>query len=428
MSLPTITPLTPTDDEDLELLATSWRTPVILAVFAFAGAGLFIGLRRPGDTTYTLSTDSDFVQLPAVTVSATLTGMIASIILIALATLSVARAYRRRRTPRWVPPVFAAVLVAGFITWAGAGATLPLTGLLVGTLAISVPLILGGLSGVISERVGIVNVAIEGQFLAGAFSAAVVASITGSVIAGLLAAMAAGLLVGAVLAVFAIRYLVDQVIVGVVLNVLVTGLTTFLFTQVLSPNADQLNSPPRFPTIDIPVLSGIPIIGPLLFSQTAIVYLMIVAVAAVWYGLFRTRWGLRLRAVGEHPQAADTVGIAVNRTRFRNVLLGGVIAGLGGSYFTLGSVGAFNIQMTAGAGFIALAAVIFGRWDPIRTTLAGLMFGFATNLQYTLSIIGSPVPSEFMLMLPYLVTIFAVAGLVGSARGPAAAGKPYVTA
>jgi simple sugar transport system permease protein len=195
---------------------------------------------------------------------------------------------------------------------------------------------------------------------------------------------------------------------------------------VLSPNAAVLNTPPRFPRLPIPLLGEIPIIGPVLFRQTIIVYLMYVAVAVVWFGLFKTRWGLRLRAVGEHPQAADTVGINVNSTRFWNVSLAGAIAGLGGAYFTLGSVGAFNKEMTAGAGFIALAAVIFGRWDPLRATLAALLFGFASNLQSVLSIIGSPVPSEFMLMLPYLVTIFAVAGLVGQVRGPAASGKPYI--
>jgi simple sugar transport system permease protein len=211
-----------------------------------------------------------------------------------------------------------------------------------------------------------------------------------------------------------------------VLNVLVTGLTSFLYAQVLVPNAQALNSPPRFPRIPIPLLSDIPILGPVLFRQTIIIYVMYVAVALVYFGLFHTRWGLRLRAVGEHPTAADTVGIKVSATRFWNVSLAGAIAGIGGAFFTLGSVGAFNKEMTAGAGFIALAAVIFGRWDPLRATLAALLFGFASNLQNVLGVIGSPVPSEFMLMLPYVVTIFAVAGLVGQVRGPAAAGKPYV--
>lgn len=165
----------------------------------------------------------------------------------------------------------------------------------------------------------------------------------------------------------------------------------------------------------------------MLFEQTVVVYLAYVAVAVVTFGLFKTRWGLRLRAVGEHPQAADTVGINVTSTRFWNVSLAGAIAGLGGAYFTLDAVGPFTKDMTAGAGYIALAAVIFGRWDPIKATLAALLFGFASNLQNALGVIpNSPVPSEFLLMLPYVVTILAVAGLVGQSRGPAASGKPYI--
>ncbi|HKH07654.1 MAG TPA: ABC transporter permease, partial [Agromyces sp.] len=284
-------------------------------------------------------------------------------------------------------------------------------------------------------RAGVVNIAIEGQLLAGAFTAAIVASIVTSstgqgwlgLLAGTIGAMVAGMLVGMVLAAFAIKYFVDQVIVGVVLNVLVIGLTSFFFSQVLAPNAAQLNNTAqRFERLPIPLLSEIPIIGPVLFRQTIIVYLMYIAVVVVYIGLFHTKWGLRVRAVGEHPQAADTVGINVNRTRFWNVALAGAIAGLGGTFFTIGSGIAFNKEMTAGAGFIALAAVIFGQWDPIKATLAALLFGFASNLQNTLSVIGSPVPSEFMLMLPYVVTIFAVAGFVGRSRAPAADGKPYI--
>jgi simple sugar transport system permease protein len=279
---------------------------------------------------------------------------------------------------------------------------------------------------VIGERAGVVNIAIEGQLLAGAFTAAVVASITGNPWPGLVAAMVAGLLVGMVLAMFSIKYYVDQIIVGVVLNVLVIGLTSFFYSQVLAPNAAALNTPPRFERLYLPILSEIPIIGPVLFRHTIVVYLMYIAVALVYVGLFHTRWGLRVRAVGEHPQAADTVGINVNRTRFWNVAFAGALAGLGGTFFTIGSGIAFNREMTAGAGFIALAAVIFGQWDPIKATLAALLFGFASNLQNTLSVIGSPVPSEFMLMLPYIVTIFAVAGFVGVSRPPAADGKPYI--
>ncbi len=238
--------------------------------------------------------------------------------------------------------------------------------------------------------------------------------------------MVAGALVSMLLAVFSITYFVDQVIVGVVINVLITGLTNFLYSQVLSPNQQLLNQPPRFAEWDIPGLAQIPIIGPMLFRQSAIVYLAYIAIFVVWWGLFRTKWGLRLRSVGEHPTAADTVGINVNRWRFWNVTLAGVLAGIGGAFFTLGSVGGFNKEMTGGEGYIALAAVIFGQWNPAKAALAALLFGFTKNLQNTLSIIGSPVPSQFMTMLPYVVTILAVAGFVGQSRGPAASGKPYI--
>ncbi|MDO7881079.1 ABC transporter permease [Protaetiibacter sp. WY-16] len=406
----------------------NWKPPIGLGIFALIGILLFVVFARPGATSFRFSTDGDQIQIPIWVVDAGAVYIVVTILLIAIAAVSAFLAYRARRTPIWLIAVFAALFMFGFLTWAAAGASLPvqIASLLVGAVSLSVPLVFGALGGVISERVGVVNVAIEGQLLAGAFVSALVASATGMQFLGLLAAMVAGVLVSFVLAAFSIKYFVDQVIVGVVLNVLVVGLTSFLFSTLLAPNAALLNSPPRFDRIEIPLLSQIPIIGPVFFRQTIIVYLVYIAVFVVWFALFKTRWGLRLRSVGEHPQAADTVGINVARTRFWNVSLAGAIAGLGGAYYTLGSVGAFNKEMTAGAGFIALAAVIFGRWDPIRATLAALLFGFALNLQYALSVIGSPVPSEFMLMVPYLVTIFAVAGLVGYVRGPAAAGKPYV--
>lgn len=404
----------------------SWKPPIALGIFALLFGILVFFAPRSGDTNFRLSTQADVIQLGDVAVPVFLTTLICFLLLALLAAGSAYFVQRFARTPLWIIIVFVIVAVIGFLTWAAAGATIPVAGLLAGSLGLAVPLIYGALCGVIGERAGVVNIAIEGQLLAGAFTAAVVSSITKQPFLGLLAAMVAGMLVAAVLAAFAIKYLVDQVIVGVVLNVLVIGLTGFLFSQVLAPNAALLNTPARFDRIPIPILSDIPIIGPVFFRQTIIVYIMYFAVALVYIGMFHTRWGLRLRAVGEHPQAADTVGIKVNQTRFWNVLLAGAIAGLGGTVFTIGAGIAFNKEMTAGAGFIALAAVIFGQWDPIKATLAALLFGFASNLQNTLSVIGSPVPSEFMLMVPYLVTIFVVAGVVGKSRAPAADGKPYI--
>ncbi|MET3566323.1 nucleoside ABC transporter membrane protein [Leifsonia sp. 98AMF] len=406
----------------------SWKAPIAFGIFVLVSLILFFGFSRHGESTFRFSEKSDAVRLPTLTVDSFVTTTVVTILLIALTLWSAYLSYRARRTPIWVVIVFSLLFMFGFLTWADSGSPypVPVTGLLLGTISLAVPLVFGALGGVVSERGGVVNVAIEGQLLAGAFVSAMTATLTGSWVVGLIAAMVAGVLVSFLLGAFGIKYLVDQVIVGVVLNVLVVGLTSFLYSKVLAGNPQLLNHPPRLPNWPIPVLSEIPIVGKVLFDQSIIEYLMYIAVFLVWFGLFKTRWGLRLRSVGEHPEAADTVGIKVNSTRFWNVSLAGAIAGLGGAYYTLGSVGAFSKEMTAGQGFIALAAVIFGRWDPIKATLAALLFGFATNLQNVLSTIGSPVPSEFMLMLPYVVTILAVAGLVGISRAPAADGKPYI--
>ena len=403
-----------------------FKLPITLAVataliwlmaFVFGRDG--VSTYRLGDRTASIDLgDIGIPTAPAVTICAIVLALLTAYAFWAVATF--------RKVGLWVPIVFALLAVFAFLTWSAAGGLVPVTGLLFGAVSLSVPLVFGALGGVIGERVGVVNVAIEAQFLFAAFSSAVIASITGSVLLGLAGALVAGALVGAVLAVFSITYLVEQVIVGVVLNVLITGLTSFLHGALLNPNSEALNSPPRFPRVPIPFLSEIPILGPVVFNQTLIVYIMYLAVPLVAWGLYKTRWGLRLRAVGEHPQAADTVGIKVNPTRFWNVLLAGAIAGIGGAYFTLGSVGSFDKEMTGGLGFIALAAVIFGGWDPVRATIAALLFGFTTNLETLLTNLGSPIPSEFMAMLPYIVTVLAVVGFAGQVRAPAAAGKPYI--
>ncbi|NLB47063.1 MAG: ABC transporter permease [Microbacteriaceae bacterium] len=401
------------------------------ASIAFAGVTLLMLLMavpfaRQGISTYRLADRTSSLELPDIEVSTGSTVLISVLLMVVLAVLSFWYARNHQPTPLWLTIIFAVLGIFAFLTWSAADGLVPVTGLLFGALSLSVPLIFGALGGVIGERAGVVNVAIEAQFLFAAFSSAMIGTITGSYVFGLLGAIVAGALVAVVLAVFAIKYVVEQVIVGVVLNVLVTGLTSFLHGAIMVPNAAALNAPPRFPRWAIPLLSDIPVIGPVFFNQTLIVYLAYVIVPLVAWGLYRTRWGLRLRAVGEHPKAADTVGIKVNPTRFWNVLLAGGIAGIGGAYFTLGAVGSFDKEMAGGLGFIALAAVIFGGWDPVRATLAALLFGFATNLQTLLKNLGSPIPGEFMSMLPYVVTILAVVGFAGKVRAPAASGKPYV--
>ena len=411
---------------DARVTVVSRKTPVILGVLTLALALALLLRSRPGESTFRLAQDSDFFRLPDLVLPAMPTAWALVVVCALIVAESVRRYVAQSPAPLWLVALFAVVWLAAFLTWSSVGGSLPLVGLLAGSLSLAVPLVFGALGGVLGERAGVVNIAIDGQLLFGAFAAALVASLTGSPWAGLVAAMVAGAIIALVLGLFAISYFVDQVIVGVVLNVLVIGFTSFMFSQVLAPKAAQLNNPPHFSRWNIPVLGDIPVLGPVLFRQTPIVYLLYITVALVAFALYRTRWGLRVRAVGEHPKAADTVGIKVNRTRYRTILLAGAIAGLGGAFFTLVSVPQFNREMTDGAGYIALAAVIFGKWDPIRAALAALLFGFASNLQGVLSVVGdAPVPDQFMLMLPYVITIFAVAGLVGRSRPPAADGIPY---
>ena len=315
--------------------------------------------------------------------------------------------------------------ILAFLCWSAAGKFIPFTGLLQGAIMLSVPLIFGSMSGLLCEKSGVINIAIEGQLLFAAFVSAVVASITQNALYGLISAPIAGALVSLILAYFSIRFQVDQVILGFVINVLVLGLTNFFYTTLLIPYEDKWNMGGSFSPIQIPILSKLPIIGPTLFNQTIIVYLMYAFVIFIQIALFKTRLGLRTRAIGELPVAADSVGIDVNRLRFKNVMLAGLVAGTGGAYFTVGAVGPFSQNMTAGAGFIALACLIFGKWTPRGAIVAALFFGFANNLQGNLSIIGISIPSEFMLMVPYIATIIAVSGVVGRVRAPAADGIPY---
>jgi len=321
----------------------------------------------------------------------------------------------------------------GFIVWSYADQTNALTGSLVivnplpGTVKLATPLVFGALAGCLCERAGVINIAIEGQFLTGAFLASVFSSAFYSAEMGLVGGILAGVAIASLLAVFAMRYHVNQVVLGVVLIALATGLTSFLLSQIPDdPSIKQyLNDPVILAPIAVPGLADIPVIGPTLFNQTLLVYLMYASVVFVTVLLFQTRWGLRTRSVGEHPMAADTVGIKVNRMRWQAVLLGGVFAGLGGAYFTVGSTGSFDQDASAGNGFIALAAVIMGRWHPVWASLAALFFGFMWTLQSQLSLLDK-FPPELLRASPYLATIIAVAGFVGRVRPPAADGEPYV--
>jgi len=317
------------------------------------------------------------------------------------------------------------LFVLAFLTWAASGKSLNLAGLINTTLLKAVPLTLGALSGILCERSGVINIAIEGMMLMGAMVATLVGTITGSLWVGLAAAIAAAALLGLVHAVLSIKYRADQIISGTAINIFATGMTSYVSQKFMNVYQEQLNNPGIFKPIAIPVLSNIPFFGQLLFNQNIFFYIMFILLALLTFGLFSTRWGLRTRSVGEHPRAADTLGINVFRTRYIAVLLGAMVAGIGGAYFTLGSVGAFNEVMTAGRGFISLAAMLFGNYVPFGAFGAGMLFGFADSLASRFAILGVNIPSEFLLMMPYVVTMIVLAGVVGRSRVPAADGVPY---
>jgi general nucleoside transport system permease protein len=347
----------------------------------------------------------------------------------------------RGPTFRWRPWLLVLLVpfVFAILATVLSGREANLTRVFSNTLELATPLTLGALAGILSERSGMFNIALEGKMLV----AACVSVIVGSLVLGatkseaspagdfliatlvaIAAAMIAGALLGLLLAWLGIRHKVDQIIAGTVINIGAVGITSFLLLRVLGNNP-QLNQPPTVAAMHLPFLSDIPVLGPILFSLRPYAYLSIVLVFVLTYLIYRTRWGLRLRASGEKPAAAGTVGINVIRIRYRALLYAGLICGIAGSYLPLATAGSFQLEMTAGKGFIALAAVIFGAWHPIGAFAAALVFGFADSAQTLLSILGAQVPPQLLNSVPYLITIIVVAGVVGRVRGPAEAGRPY---
>lgn len=315
-------------------------------------------------------------------------------------------------------------LIFGFVTWQASGTSVNLAGMLTSAVSLAVPITLGAFSGVLSERAGVVNIAIEGMMLMGAMIGSLIGSITSNPWIGLMGAILSGLLLSLIHAVLSIKYKINQVISGTVINIFSAGMTAFISQKYLQTN-QALNTPPLFSRIPIPGLANIPLIGPMFFNTNVFVYIMFILLIVIQVALFSTRWGLRLRSVGEHPRAADTLGINVIKTRYVAVLLSGLVAGLGGAFFTLGSVGRFNEGMTAGKGFIGLAAMIFGNWRPLGAMGAGLIFGFADAIGSKLLLLGSAIPPQIMAMSPYLITMIVLAGFIGKGQAPAASGEPY---
>lgn len=420
MTTAAVTVRTPAEARRARALGITYLVLALFVLWAF-------GIGSEGDATLRLTRPTDRIQdlfgwdLNLVFPAAMLAYVVAAILAF-LGAVQLTRGFKRMGN---VALAIGLVLVIfAFLSWAAAGKSFSLVGMFDETVKRSVPIALGALSGVLSERVAVINIAIEGMLLGGAFVAAIVGSTMGPYWA-IIAAMLTGVALAWVLAVLAIRYRVDQIIVGVVINIFVLGLTSFMAQRILSQN-QHLNQAQLLAPIKLPLLGDIPFFGAVLFTHNIFVFGMFILVAVTTYALFHTKWGLRSRAVGEHPKAADTLGVDVYRYRYMNVMLGGAVAGFGGAFFIQGSVGRFDENMTAGRGFIGLAAMIFGRWHPVGALSAALVFGFADSLAGKLAILQTPIPSEFLGMAPYIATIIVVAGLVGKARPPAADGQPYV--
>jgi ABC-type uncharacterized transport system permease subunit len=416
-------------------LVKSSRTRVIavlmavIGLFALFAFGLGSTVRSHASISFTpLNLVNAPWHIGSLTVATRWTDIVLALIIIALAAEIFIRQPGRGVMARFG---FAAILfLVSLLFWAARTDgpsqinSVNVTSILVGCSATVMVLIFGSLSGVMCERSGVVNIAIEGQFIAGAFLGSMIASTTGNFFYAAIAGAFVGGLLGLILAFFALRYQSDQIIVGIVLVTMLGSLSSYLNLQVFTP-FPNFNTGNLAPNLAIPLLSKIPVIGPVFFNQSAFFYLMIVLVAVVSFALFKTRYGLHVRAVGEHPRAAATVGISVARVRYINVVLGGAIAGIGGVAF-MATQGQFQVGYTSGLGYIALAALIFGRWRPSGAVVASIIFGLSVYLSYELVTYQVPVSLYFLQMFPYLITIGVVAGLIGRVRPPAADGQPYL--
>jgi simple sugar transport system permease protein len=399
-------------------------TGVTLVIIGLLMFGLFLINTQPGQTaTFGMNLGDTAAQIPDLVVPVQPALYTLVMVTVFLGAWQLARG--GLRSAGWSIGIVAFCFVAAFLMWATQDKSFNLVGMLNGTVGRAIPIALAALCGVVSERAAVVNIAIEGIMLMAAMTAVVSATLAGSLLVGLVVAILTGGLIAGVHALLVIRFKVDQIVSGVAINIFGTGMTSFISSRYLESNINLLNNSGTLKVVPVPLLSEIPVLGPILFEHTPIVYITLVLVASLHVLLFYTPWGLRTRAVGEHPKAADTLGINVYMTRYVNVILGGMIAGIGGAYFTIGAVGRFDQNMTAGKGFIGLAAMIFGKWTPIGAFLSSLLFGFADSMQVKMQILRVPIPSEFLAMAPYIVTMIVLTGIVGRAIPPAADGLPY---
>lgn len=299
-----------------------------------------------------------------------------------------------------------------------------LIALLSASIRLSVPILFAALGGMYSEQSGVVNIGLEGIMLVGAFAGVVGSYFTGSYWIGALVAVLSGILIAALFALITVKIKINQIVSGVAINLLAVGLTSFFYRALFGITTVPITVK-AFEPVNIPVLSNIPVIGEIFFRQTILVYVAFILVPISYYIFYKTSVGLSIRTVGEHPMAADTVGIPVNKVRTICVLVSGALAGLGGCFLSLGQFNMFVDNMVSGRGFIAVAAVIFGKWSPKGVLMASLIFGVADALQIRIQMSGISIPYQFLLMFPYLLTVVAVTGIVGRTTSPKALGRPY---
>lgn len=297
-------------------------------------------------------------------------------------------------------------------------------GLVISGIYLATPLLLAAFGGLLAERSGVINIALEGQMLFGAFTGVAVAWWLDSHLLGLLAALVVGGAVGLVLGWFAVTLGANQIVAATAINLVAVGFTAAMVEPIWGRPG---SSPPvdTFEAFEVPILSDLPVVGRVFESLTLVEYLALAAAPVIWFVLFRTAFGLRLRACGEQPSAAASVGVGVTRIRYQAVIISGVMAAAGGAYLSLVQVGAFQRGMTQGRGFLALAAMIFGKWRPVPVLLTCLLFGLADAFQLRAQTAGVDLPHELLIALPYVVALLALATFVGRAAAPAAIGKPY---
>jgi simple sugar transport system permease protein len=404
----------------------NWKAPAI-AVFFFLEVAfvIFLALGTQGlNSTFVLTSKRGGVSIPAPDL--VLPTFISLVVIGSL--IGVAGVWQLIKGFKKVNAIListVALAILAFLIWGTRGQSLNLTGMLASSIIRATPIALAALSGLYSERSGVVNIGIEGMMLSGALAAVVFASISGSMLVGILGGMLFGTLLGWLHGVLCIKYRVNQIISGTGIIILSLGLTSYLFRAIIDPNPALSYPGSAIPAWPIPILWKIPVIGPILFNQSPIIYILFILIIVTQILLYKTRWGLRIRSVGEHPKAADTLGINVFRIRYTCVLISGAIAGMAGAYMSIGAAGRFNEGMTAGKGFLGLAAMIFGNWNPGTAYLGSLIFGFFDSWQEKLAIMQVGVPGELLAMAPYIATMIVLSGFIGRVRMPAADGTPY---